>query len=193
MGKGARGVSKFALVVSASTTSIASSVNKKKKGERRLEIRSNPGEQKRTRDILGDTLYLRDPRQILPICFHEPCPYIHDTTTSSSVRKAQCKDAKWPCKELSRRPATARRFPERVLRPPPSRRPNSNIDFLVYSLTSVVHLDVFLLAIVNKKSSLFSFGVSRVFLGIPSTCSTKRCFHKKIDCFTRQKGFDKDT
>ena len=28
----------------------------------------------------------------------------------------------------------------------------------------MVHLDVFLLAIVNKKSSLFSFGVSRVFL-----------------------------
>ena len=109
VGKGSRGVSKFALVASASTTSIASSVNKKKKGERRLEIRSNPGEQKRTRDILGDTLYLRDPRQILPICFHEPCPYIHDTTTSSSVRKAQCKDAKWPCKELSRRPATQRR------------------------------------------------------------------------------------
>ena len=77
---------------------------KKKKGERRLEIRSNPEEQQRTRDIRGDFLYLRDPRQILPICFHEPCPYIHDTTTSSSVRKAQCKDAKWPCKELSRRP-----------------------------------------------------------------------------------------
>ena len=161
MGKGARGVSKFALVVSASTTSIASSVKKRKK-ERRLEIRSNPEEQKRTRDIPGDTLYLRDPRQILPICFSEPCPKIHDTTTSTSVRKAQCKDAKWPCKELSRRPATAKRFPERVLRPPPSRRPNSNIDFLVYSLTIVVHLDVFLLAIVNKKSSLFSFGVSRV-------------------------------
>ena len=46
----------------------------------------------------------------------------------------------------------------------PSRRPNSNIDFLVYSLTIVLHLDVFLLAIVNKKSSVFSFGVSRVFL-----------------------------
>ena len=156
-------------MVSASTTSIASSVKKRKK-ERRLEIRSNPEEQQRTRDIPGDTLYLRDPRQILPICFSEPCPKIHDpkihdTTTSTSVRKAQCKDAKWPCKELSRRPATARRFPERVLPPTPSRRPNSNIDFLVYSLTIVVHLDVFLLAIVNKKSSLFSFGVSRVFLG----------------------------
>ena len=161
MGRGSRGVSKFALVASASTTSIASSVKKRKK-ERRLEIRSNPEEQKRTRDIPGDILYLRDPRQILPICFSEPCPKIHDTTTSTSVRKAQCKDAKWPCKELSRRPATAKRFPERVLRPPPSRRPNSNIDFLVYSLTIVVHLDVFLLAIVNKKSSLFSFGVSRV-------------------------------
>ena len=148
---------------SASTTSIASSVKKRKK-ERRLEIRSNPEEQQRTRDIRGDFLYLRDPRQILPICFSEPCPKIHDTTTSTSVRKAQCKDAKWPCKELSRRPATARRFPERVLPPTPSRRPNSNIDFLVYSLTIVVHLDVFLLAIVNKKSSLFSFGVSRVFL-----------------------------
>ena len=45
----------------------------------------------------------------------------------------------------------------RVLRPPPSRRPNSNIDFLVYSLTIVVHLDVFLLAIVNKKSFTFLF------------------------------------
>ena len=98
MGKGARGVSKFALVVSASTTSIASSVKKRKK-ERRFSF-----DRKRTRDIRGDILYLRDPRQILPICFHEPCPYIHDTTTSSSVRKAQCKDAKWPCKELSRRP-----------------------------------------------------------------------------------------
>ena len=30
-------------------------------------------------------------------------------------------------------------------------RQESNIDFLVYSLTIVVHLDVFLLAIVNKK------------------------------------------
>ena len=83
-------------------------------------------------------------------------------------------------------PATSdrkERFPERVLRPPPSRRPNSNIDFLVYSLTILVHLDVFLLAIVNKKSSLFSFGVSRVFL---VHVSTKRgCFQKKIDCFTR--------
>ena len=49
-----------------------------------------------------------------------------------------------------------------MLPPTPSRRPNSNIDFLVYSLTIVVHLDVFLLAIVNKKVSLFSFGVSRV-------------------------------
>ena len=77
-----------------------------------------------------------------------------------------------------------------MLRPPPSRRPNSNIDFLVYSLTIVVHLDVFLLAIVNKKSSLFSFGVSRVFL---VHVLQKGCFHKKIDCFTRQKGFDKDT
>ena len=84
---------------------------KKKKGET-LFFRSNPEEQKRTRDIPGDTLYLRDPRQILPICFSEPCPKIHDTTTSTSVRKAQCKDAKWPCKELSRRPATAKRgFP----------------------------------------------------------------------------------
>ena len=52
-------------------------------------------------------------------------------------------------------------------------RQESNIDFLVYSLTIVVHLDVFLLAIVNLKSSLFSFGVSRV--EIP------------------RKGFDKDT
>ena len=58
-------------------------------------------------------------------------------------------------KEVSRASASS---------PTPSRRPNSNIDFLVYSLTIVVHLDVFLLAIVNKKSSLFSFGVSRVFL-----------------------------
>ena len=65
-----------------------------------------------------------------------------------------------------------------MLRPPPSRRPNSNIDFLVYSLTIVVHLDVFLLAIVNKKSSLFSFGVSRVFL---VHVLQKGCFHKKID------------
>ena len=81
-----------------------------------------------------------------------------------------------------------------MLPPPPSRRPNSNIDFLVYSLTIVLHLDVFLLAIVNKKSSLFSFGVSRVFL---VHVLQKGCFHKKIDCFTRplarQKGFDKDT
>ena len=192
MDKGATGVNKFALVASASTTSIASSVKKRKK-ERRLEIRSNPEEQQRTRDIRGDFLYLRDPRQILPICFSEPCPKIHDTTTSTSVRKAQCKDAKWPCKELSRRPATARRFPERVLPPTPSRRPNSNIDFLVYSLTIVVHLDVFLLAIVNKKSSLFSFGVSRVFLVGTYMFYKKGCFHKKIDCFTRQKGFDKDT
>ena len=108
-----RGVRGFKLVmVSASTTSIASSVKKRKK-ERRLEIRSNPEEQQRTRDIPGDFLYLRDPRQILPICFSEPCPKIHDTTTSTSVRKAQCKDAKWPCKELSRRQATAKRFPER--------------------------------------------------------------------------------
>ena len=144
MGKGARGVSKFALVVSASTTSIASSVKKRKK-DRRFSF-----DRKRTRDIRGDILYLRDPRQILPICFHEPCPYIHDTTTSSSVGKAQCKDAKGPCKELSRRPATAKRFPERVLRPPPSRRPNSNIDFLVHSLRIVVHLDLFLLLAIGN-------------------------------------------
>ena len=36
-------------------------------------------------------------------------------------------------------------------------RQESNIDFLVYSLTIVVHLDVFLLAIVNKKSFTFLF------------------------------------
>ena len=63
-------------------------------------------------------------------------------------------------------PATSdrkERFPERVLRPPPSRRPNSNIDFLVYSLTIVVHLDVFLLAILNKKMYTFLiYCVSRV-------------------------------
>ena len=61
--------------------------------------------------------------------------------------------------------------------------PESNIDFLVYSLTIVIDLDVFLLAIANKKSSLFSFGVSRVFLQICSTYS--RCFHKKILVLTK--------
>ena len=125
VGKGSRGVSKFALVASASTTSIASSVKKRKK-ERRFSF-----DRKRTRDIRGDILYLRDPRQILPICFHEPCPYIHDTTTSSSVGKTMGNlgwgklNAKTP-KGLARAfPATSRaacqaanakkreRFPER--------------------------------------------------------------------------------
>ena len=42
-------------------------------------------------------------------------------------------------------------------------RQESNIDFLVYSSTIVVHLDVFLLAIVNKKVH-FSLLVFHVYL-----------------------------